>query len=88
MVSNLLVSKLSDILEKTDLIDSSSELKQELNENELFKEKLDELVNEQLIPLIPQIGLVSGGVTVAEHIIKKRMKKQGKISEPPDVDQS
>ena len=88
MVSNLLVSKLSDMLEKPDLVDSSSELKQELNENELFKEKLDELVNEQLIPLIPQIGLVSGGVTVDEHIIKKRMKKQGEMSEPPDVDLS
>ena len=38
MISNLIVSKLSDILEKTNLIDSSSELKQELDENELFKE--------------------------------------------------
>ena len=56
MISNLLVSKLSDILKKTDLIDSSSELKKELfkeDENELFKEELNELVNEQLIPLIP-----------------------------------
>ena len=86
MVSNLLVSKLSDILEKTDLIDSSSELKQELDENELFKEELNELVNDQLIPLIPQIGLISGGVTVVEKIVKKRMGKQGKMNEPPDVD--
>ena len=86
MVSNLLVSKLSDILEKTTLIDSSSELKQELDENELFKEELNELVNDELIPLIPKIGLVSGGVTVAEHIIKKRMSKQGEMSKPPDVD--
>ena len=86
MVSNLLVSKLSDILEKTDLIDSSSELKQELDENELFKEELNEVVNDQLMPLIPQIGLISGGVTVAEKIIKKRMGKQGEMNKPPDVD--
>ena len=86
MVSNLIVSKLSDILEKTNLIDSSSELKQELDENELFKEELNELVNDELMPLIPKIGLVSGGVTVAEKIIKKRMGKQGEMSEPPDVD--
>ena len=46
MASNLLVSKLSDLLEKTNLINSSDELKQELNENELFKEQLNELVNE------------------------------------------
>ena len=38
------------------------------------------------MPLIPKIGLVSGGVTVVEKIIKKRMGKQGEMSEPPDVD--
>ena len=38
------------------------------------------------MPLIPQIGLVSGGATVVEHIIKKRMGKQGEMNEPPDVD--
>ena len=86
MVSNLIVSKLSDLLEKTNLIDSSSELKHELDENELFKEELNELVNDQLMPLIPQIGLVSGGATVVEHIIKKRLGKQGEMNEPPDVD--
>ena len=86
MVSNLIVSKFSDILEKTNLIDSSSELKQELDENELFKEELNELVNDELMPLIPKIGLISGGVTVVEKIIKKRMGKQGEMSEPHDVD--
>ena len=52
----------------------------------MFKEELNELVNDKLIPLIPKIGMVSGGVTVAEHIIKKHMKKQGEMNEPPDAD--
>ena len=86
MVSNLLVSKLSDILEKTDLIESSDVLKQKLDENELFKEEFTELVNDELMPYIPKNGLVSGSVTVVEEIIKKRMGKQGEMSEPPDVD--
>ena len=86
IISDLIVSKLSDLLEKTDLIESSPELKQELNENELFKEELYGLVNDELLPLIPKIGMVSGGVTVAEHIIKKRMKKQGGMNGPPDID--
>ena len=86
MVSNLLVSKLSDILEKTTLIESSDVLKQKLDENELFKEEFTELINDELMPYIPKIGLVSGGVTVVEEIIKKRMGKQGKMREPPDVD--
>ena len=86
MVSNLLVSKLSDILEKTTLIESSDVLKQKLHENELFKEEFTELINDELMPYIPKIGLVSGGVTVVEEIIKKRMGKQGEMREPPDVD--
>ena len=77
MVSNLLVSKLSDILEKTDLIESSDVFKQKLDENELFKEEFTELINDELMPYIPKIGLVSGGATVVEEIIKKRMGKQG-----------
>ena len=83
MVSDLLVSKLSDTLEKTGLIESSSELKQELDENELFKEFV-ELINDELMPYIPKIGLLSGGATVIEKIIKKRMG--GEMREPPDVD--
>ena len=75
IISNLIVSKLSDLLEKTDLIESSPELKQELGENELFKEELHELVNDELMPLIPKIGMVSGGVIVAEHIIKITYEK-------------
>ena len=86
MVSNLLVSKLSDILEKTTLIESSDVLKQKLDENELFKEEFAELVGDELMPYISKIGLVSGGVTVVEEIIKKRMGKQGEMGEPPDVD--
>ena len=86
MVSNLLVSKLSDILEKTDLIESSDVFKQKLDENELFKEEFTELINDELMPYIPKIGLVSGGATVVEEIIKKRMGKQGEMREPPDVD--
>ena len=86
MVSDLIVSKVSDILEKTNLIDSSSESTKELDENEMFKEELYEMVNDHLMPLIPHIGLVSGGVTVAEKIIKKRMEKQNGLNGPPDVD--
>ena len=86
MVSDLIVSKVSDMLEKTNLIDSSSELKKELDENEMFKEELYEMVNDQLIPLIPHIGLVSGGVTIAEKIIRKPMEKQNGMNGPPDLD--
>ena len=86
MVSNLLVSKLSDILEKTTLIESSDVLKQKLDENELFKEEFTELINDELMPYIPKLGLVSGDVTVVEEIIKKRLGKQGEMREPPDVD--
>ena len=88
MVSNLLVPKLSDILEKTTLIESSDVLKQKLDENELFEEEFTELINDELMSYIPKIGLVSGGVNVVEEIIKKRMGKQGEMSEPPDVDLS
>ena len=55
--------------------ETDSETPGENKKNELFKEELNELVNDELMLLIPKIGLVSGGVTVAEKIIKKRMGK-------------
>ena len=47
-----------------------------------LKEEFVELINDELMPYIPKIGLLSGGATVIEKIIKKRMG----MKEPPDVD--
>ena len=55
----------------------------------MFKEELNELVNDEIIPLLPKIGLLNGGVTVVEHIIKKRMgteKTPDEMKEPTDID--
>ena len=70
-ISNMVISKFANSLEQFKLIESSSELGQELNENELFKEEVKKLV-EELTPHIPRIGLACGGLTVFKHMMNKR----------------
>ena len=84
-ISNIIISKLADTLEQFGMIDSSSELGQELDENQMFKKEVKNLV-EDLTPYIPRVGLMCGGLIVGKHVINKRIKTSDEMKEPPDVD--
>ena len=90
-ISNMVISKFADALEHFEMIDSSPELGQELNENQMFKEEVKNLV-EDLTPHIPRVGLMCGGLIVGKHVINKRrnacnneQSETNKMKEPPDV---
>ena len=84
-ISNIVISKLADTLEHFEMIDNSSELGQELSENQMFKEEVKNLVGE-LMPHIPRVGLLCGGLIVGKHVINKRRRardnEQNETSEP------
>ena len=74
-LTDLLISKFSDILGNLDAIESSEELEKELNGDKLLKRDVKNLV-ENLTPFLPCLGLLSGGVTVGKHVYKKKYNKE------------
>ena len=74
-LTDFLISKFSDLLGGFEAIESSEELEKELSKDKLLKRDLKSVV-EQLSPYLPYFGILSGGITVGKHFIKKRTDKK------------
>ena len=73
-LTDLLISKFADLLGGLEAIESSEELEKELIKDKLLKRDVKSVV-EKLSPYLPYLGILSGGVTVGKHVIKKHSKK-------------
>ena len=69
-LTDLLISKFADLLGGVDAIESSDELEKKLVNDKLLKRDVKSVV-EKLCPYLPYLGILSGGVTVGKHVIKK-----------------
>ena len=70
-LTDLLISKFSDLLGRLEAIESSETLEKELAKDKLLKRDVKFLV-EKLTPFLPYLGLLSGAVTVGKHVVKKK----------------
>ena len=70
-LTDLLISKFADLLGGLEAIESSEELEKELVKDKLLKRDVKSVV-EKLSPYLPYLGILSGGVTVGKHVIKKQ----------------
>ena len=74
-LTDLLISKFSDLLGGLEAIESSETLEKELSKDELLKKDVQNLI-EKIAPFIPFIGLLSGGITVGKHVVNKKYKNE------------
>ena len=74
-LTDLLISKFSDLLGGLEAIESSDELEKDLSKDKLLRRDVKSLV-EKLTPFLPYLGLLSGGITVVKHVVKKKVFKQ------------
>ena len=70
-LTDLLVSKFADLLGGLEAIESNAELEKELSKDKLLRRDVKFLV-EKVTPYLPCLGLVSGGITVGKHVVKKK----------------
>ena len=73
-LTDLLISKFADLLGGLEAIESSEELEKELVRDKLLKRDVKSVVG-GLTPYLPYLGILSGGITVGKHVIKKRTDK-------------
>ena len=62
-------------MEQTELVKSKCDLEEDLAKNELMKNDVKKIVG-YITPLVPYIGLISGGITVGKHVIIKRTEER------------
>ena len=73
-LTDLLISKFADLLGGLEAIESSEELEKELVKDKLLKRDVKSVI-EKISPYLPYLGILSGGVTVGKHVIKKQTKQ-------------
>ena len=71
-LTDLLISKFSDLLGGLEAIENSKELEKELQNDKLLRRDVKSIV-EKLSPYLPYLGFLSG-VTVGKHVIKNKFK--------------
>ena len=69
-LTDLLISKFSDLLGGLEAIESSDALEKDLIKDKLLRTPL------LMTPFLPYIGLLSGGVTVGKHVVKKKYAEE------------
>ena len=74
-LSEILISKFSNFMEKFELVVSKDDLENDLSKNELLKKDIKTIVG-YITPHIPFIGLISGGITVGGHVVSKKLSKE------------
>ena len=70
-LTDLLISKFADLLGGLEAIESADELEKDLAKDKLLKRDVKNIV-EKITPYLPCLGLVSGGITVGKHVVKKK----------------
>ena len=84
VLAEALIEKCSDLMEAISMVDSGNELREELNQDKLFKSDVKSVVA-KMSPYIPYLGIVSGGVTTVKHVYR-RTPEQPPSEEGPEAD--
>ena len=74
-VTGVLITKISELMMKLDLVKDNVSLEDDLGKNELFKRDV-KMVVDYLTPYVPLVGLVSGGITVGAHVADKKLNPE------------
>ena len=74
-VTGVLITKISELMMKLDLVKDNVSLEDDLGKNELFKRDVKRIVG-YLTPYVPLVGLVSGGITVGAHVADKKLNPE------------
>ena len=70
-LADVIITKFSELMEALDAVKDAEGMKKELEENDLLRKEIKNLVS-YITPYIPLIGILSGGITVGKHVISTR----------------
>ena len=74
-IADTLIKQLSELMTSLELVDDGEFLERELENNELFKRDVKNILC-YITPYIPFVGLVCGGICLGKHVMKRRQPKE------------
>ncbi|CAB3997577.1 Hypothetical predicted protein, partial [Paramuricea clavata] len=70
-LTDVIITKFSELMQALDAVKDAEGMKKELEENDLLRKDIKNLVG-YVTPYIPLIGILNGGITVGKHVISTR----------------
>ena len=70
-ITKTLIDQLSELLTSLEMVEKTEELKDDLQNNELFKRDVKNILS-YVTPYVPLIGLACGAICLGKHILKTR----------------
>ena len=74
-VADTLIKQFSELATFLELVEDAGSLRQELENNKLFKRDIKGLLG-CVTPYIPHIGLACGGICLVKYVMRKRQPKE------------
>jgi hypothetical protein len=71
-LAGIIITKFSELMEALDAVKDAEGMKKELEENDLLRKDIKNLVS-YVTAYIPLIRILSGGITVGKHVISTKV---------------
>ena len=79
-ITKTLIDQLSELLTSLEMVEEKEELKDDLQNNELFKRDVKSSLS-HVTPYVPLIGLACGAICLGKHMLKTRQVRGSNVVE-------
>ena len=79
-ITKTLIDQLSELLTSLEMVEENEELKDDLQNNELFKRDVKNILS-YVTPYVPLIGLACGAICLGKHVLKTRQARGSNVVE-------
>ena len=79
-ITKTLIDQLSELLTSLEMVEEKEELKDDLQNNELFKRDVKSILS-YVTPYVPLIGLACGAICLGKHMLKTRQVRGSNVVE-------
>ena len=79
-IAKTLIDQISELLTSLEMVEEKEELKDDLQNNELFKRDVKSILS-YVTPYVPLIGLACGAICLGKHMLKTRQARGSNVVE-------
>ena len=85
-IARTLIDQISELLTSLEMVEEKEELKDDLQNNELFKRDVKSILS-YVTPYVPLIGLACGAICLGKHMLKTRQVRGSNVVETTQTEE-